>query len=113
MLESSILNFDFLPTAQYIVVGALLDAFFVVLFLVTIIIIEKKTLNPENFKNISNSQLQGLALVAYKNAYDSVSSSFTFCSRANNFSSEVIRFFLPLTISATCITFLGERFNAW
>ena len=44
--EVSILNFDFSPTAQYIVVGALLHVFFVVLFLaniiIIIIIIEKK-----------------------------------------------------------------------
>ena len=32
MLEFSILNFDFSPTIQYIVVGALLHVFFVVFF---------------------------------------------------------------------------------
>ena len=42
MLEFSILNFDFSLAAQYIVVGAMLHVFFVVLFLVSIIIIEKK-----------------------------------------------------------------------
>ena len=41
ILEFSVLNFDFSPTAQYIVIGALLHVFFVVvvLFLVNIIII--------------------------------------------------------------------------
>ena len=42
MLEFCISNFDFSPTAQYIVVRALLHVFFVVLFLVNIIMIEKK-----------------------------------------------------------------------
>ena len=41
LLEFSISNFDFSPTAQYIVAGALLHVFFVVLFLVNIIIIKK------------------------------------------------------------------------
>ena len=45
MLEFSILSFDFSPTAHYIAVGALLHAFFVVLFLVNIIIIDKKNLH--------------------------------------------------------------------
>ena len=44
MLECSILSFDFSRTAQYILVGELLHVFFVVLFLVKIIIIEKKNL---------------------------------------------------------------------
>ena len=43
LLEFNILNFDFSPTAQYIVFGALLlNVSLVVLFIVTIIIIEKK-----------------------------------------------------------------------
>ena len=52
MLESSILNFGFSPTAQYIVVGALLHVFFVVLFLMNIIIIEKKKCFQAKTKNV-------------------------------------------------------------
>ena len=51
MLEFSIFNFDFPPTAQYIVVGALLYVFFVVLFLVNIIIIEKKKKEEASHRN--------------------------------------------------------------
>ena len=43
LLKFSILNFDYSPTAQYVVLGALLHVFFVALFLVAIIITEKKS----------------------------------------------------------------------
>ena len=69
LLEFSISNFNLSPTPQYIVVRALMHVFFVALFLVAIIIIERKCIVSQQdvqHKILNRSTVLPLLVSTYK-----------------------------------------------